>query len=115
MSLKCDRCKDLKCKQAERNCKGFLDKVGKWIGGVVNAAGNTFRFEDENDYEYEISFKVFSRIVKNIHPGILHCFFFSPDKLELLSLLKEVKTSSDCKMLKLLTFDNLFSPLRHSR
>ena len=24
----------------------------------------TFSFEDENDYEYEISFKVFSRIVK---------------------------------------------------
>ena len=24
----------------------------------------TFRFEDENDYEYEIWFKVFSRIVK---------------------------------------------------
>ena len=45
----------------------------------------TFRFEDENDYEYEISFKVFS--LKNVHPGILHCFFFSPDKLELLSFL----------------------------
>lgn len=39
MSLKCDRCRDLKCKQAERNCKGFLDAAGKWIGGVVNAAG----------------------------------------------------------------------------
>ena len=39
MSLKCDRCKNLKCKQAERNCKGFLDAAGKWIGGVVNAAG----------------------------------------------------------------------------
>ena len=59
--------------------------------------------------------KFFRVLSKNIHPGILHCFFFSPDKLELLSLLKEVKTSSDCKMLKLLTFDNLFSPLRHSR
>ena len=39
MSLKCDKCRDLKCKQAERNCKGFLDAAGKWIGGVVNAAG----------------------------------------------------------------------------
>ncbi|KAK3701098.1 hypothetical protein QZH41_015878, partial [Actinostola sp. cb2023] len=39
MSLKCDKCKDLKCKQAETNCKGALDKFGKWIGGVVNAAG----------------------------------------------------------------------------
>jgi len=41
MSLKCDRCKNLKCKQAERNCKGFLDAAGKWIGGVVNAAGRS--------------------------------------------------------------------------
>jgi len=73
----------------------------------------SFRFEDENDYEYEILFKVFRVLSKNIHPGILHCFFFSPDKLELLSLLKEVKTSPYCKMLNLLTFDNLFSPLRH--
>ena len=24
----------------------------------------TFRFEDKNDYEYEISFKVISRIIK---------------------------------------------------
>ena len=39
MTLKCDNCKKLKCAQAERNCKGFLDAAGKWIGGVVNAAG----------------------------------------------------------------------------
>ena len=39
MSLKCDRCKQLKCRQAERDCKGFLDAAGKWIGGVVDAAG----------------------------------------------------------------------------
>lgn len=39
MSLKCDNCKSLKCKQAEKNCKGFLDDAGKWIGGVVDAAG----------------------------------------------------------------------------
>ena len=31
MSLKCDKCKDLKCKEAQRNCKGFLDDAGKWI------------------------------------------------------------------------------------
>ena len=58
----------------------------------------TFRFEDENDYEYEIWFKV-----------------FSPEKIALLSLLKVVEPSSDYKMLKRLTFDNLFSPQRHSR
>lgn len=39
MSLKCDKCKQLKCRQAERDCKGFLDAAGKWIGGVVDAAG----------------------------------------------------------------------------
>ena len=39
MALKCDNCKKLKCAQAERNCKGWLDAAGKWIGGVVNAAG----------------------------------------------------------------------------
>ena len=33
----------------------------------------------------------------------------------LLSLLKEVKTSPDCKMLKLLTLDNSFPSVRHSR
>ena len=31
MSLKCDNCKNLKCKEAEKNCKGFLDAAGKWI------------------------------------------------------------------------------------
>ena len=39
MSLKCDNCKNLKCAQAEKNCKGFLDAAGKWIGGVVNKVG----------------------------------------------------------------------------
>ena len=41
MALKCDNCKKLKCAQAERNCKGFLDKAGKWIGGVVNSVGKS--------------------------------------------------------------------------
>ena len=75
----------------------------------------TFSFEDENDYKYEISFKVFSRIVKKYTPPNSSLFLFSPDRLELLSLLKEVKITLDCKILKLLTFDNLFSPLGHSR
>ena len=71
----------------------------------------TFRLEDKNDYEYEISFEFFSRIVKKKTPGNSSLYFFSPDKLALLSLLKEVKASPDCKIIKLLTFDNLFSPL----
>ena len=41
---------------------------------------------------------------------------FSPKQLVwLLFMLKEVKLSSDSKMIKLLTFDNLFPSLRHSR
>ena len=42
-------------------------------------------------------------------------YFFSLETLALSSLLKEVELSPDCKMLKRLTFDNLFPPLRHSR
>ena len=56
----------------------------------------SFRFEDESDYEYEIWLSFFL-------------------KAALLSLLKEVKPSTDRKMIKLLTFDNSFPPLRHSR
>ena len=37
---------------------------------------------------------------------------FFTEKLALLSLLKKVAPSPDCKMLKLLTFDNLFLPLK---
>ena len=52
---------------------------------------------------------------KNRHPGKLHCTLFSPEKLALLALLKEVQPSPGRKMIKLRTFDNLFPPLRHSR
>ena len=41
--------------------------------------------------------------------------FFSPKKLVRLFILKEVKPSPDSRIIKLLTFDNLFPPLRHSR
>ena len=50
--------------------------------------------------------------------------FYSPDsfillfftkKLVRLFILKEIKPSPDSRMIKLLTFDNLFPPLRHSR
>ncbi len=39
LQLKCKRCYGLKCAEAERNCKGFLDKAKKWIGGAINSAG----------------------------------------------------------------------------
>jgi len=35
LKLKCSNCYSLKCKQAEKNCKGFLDAAGKWIAGAV--------------------------------------------------------------------------------
>ena len=63
------------------------------------------RFEDENDYQYGIWFRVF-----------LPTFFFSRKlNLALLSLLEEVKPSPERKMIRFLTFDNLFPPVRHSR
>ena len=57
-------------------------------------------------------FRAFS---KNRHPGKLHCTLYSPEKLALLALLKEVQPSPHRKMIKLLTFDDLFQPLQHSR
>ena len=43
----------------------------------VFEAIESFRFDDENDHEYEISFKVFSRIVKKYTPrnSSLYLFF----------------------------------------
>ena len=40
----------------------------------------TFRFEDENDYDYEIWFKVFSHIVKKIDAPEFFIVHFSPEK-----------------------------------
>ena len=43
----------------------------------------TFRFGDENDYEYDIWLKAFSRILKIDNPELkFHCAFDSPEKLE---------------------------------
>ena len=70
--------------------------------------------------------KFFLRVFsKPRHPGKFHringsffiCFcllFFSQEKLVRLGLLKEVKPSCDRKIIKLLTSDNLFSPLRNT-
>ena len=67
---------------------------------------DTLRFEEEEDYEDEIDLKFFffSRILlKNRHSGKLHSTFsHQPDR----------------KIIKLLTFDDLFPSLclvRHSR
>ena len=77
----------------------------------------SFRIDDENDYQYEIQLQIFFRVLsKNRFPGKPHCSFDSPRKpLALFSILKEVKSSPDHKMIKLLTFDNSFPLLRPSR
>ena len=75
---------------------------------------NGFRLESFR-FEEEIWIKVFSRILKNRQPGKLHCTFFAPEKLQLLSVLMEIKTSPKGKKIKVMTFDNLFPPLQHSR
>ena len=56
--------------------------------------------------------RVFSKKKDILESFIL---LFSPKKLVRLFILKEVKPSPDSKMIKLLTFDNLLPPLRHSR
>ena len=68
----------------------------------------SFRFENDNEYEYEINWPRFN-------PGKLLFSFFSLKKLVRLIILKEVKPSPESKMIKRLTFENLFPPLRHSR
>ena len=59
LQLKCDNCKKLKCREAENNCKGFLDKAGKWIGGVVDKAGRlTFSWRQRAvNYGLTVMFK----------------------------------------------------------
>ena len=59
--------------------------------------------------------KILGVFSKNIHSGKFHFLFFTPKKLIRLFILKEVKPSSHRKMIKLLTFDNLFPPLGHFR
>ena len=71
----------------------------------------SFRFEDQD----EVQVKVFVRILKKGHPESFILLFFPPKKLVRLSILNQVKSSPDCKMIKFLTFNNLFPPLRHSR
>ena len=66
----------------------------------------TFRFEDEDHYVDEISLESVLRSLKKIDtPSFIS--LFSPEKLTRLFLLKEVKPSSDPKVIRLQTFDNL--------
>ena len=74
------------------------------------------RFGDENGYECEIWLKVFSRILKKNRPPPESFIVLvdSSEKLALFSILKEVKPCFYHKMVKLPTFDNVFSPLPYS-
>ena len=56
---------------------------------------------------------LFSRILKIKTPRKTSLYHFS--LLALLPLVKGVAPSPDRKMIKFLTFDDLFPPLRHSR
>ena len=60
--------------------------------------------------------QVFSRIVKKL-VVTKECLtvLFSPEKLALFSSFVEAKPSPGRNILKLLTFDNFFPSLRHSR
>ena len=79
----------------------FSDKLFRFLVKV-----ETFRLEDE--YE-DLTCRFFRIFSKNRQPASF--YLLSPKQLALLSLLKEVKRSPDSKMIKLLTFDNLFLSL----
>ena len=70
---------------------------------------------DENDYKVEISLRAFWRLLKKETPQRASLSFFLIETLAQLFLLKEVKPFPRSKMIKLLIFDNLLPPPRHSR
>ena len=71
---------------------------------VFNLKLETFRFEEENDYEYDILLEVSSRLLKIQTSQKASFYYFSLHKLALLSLVKEVTRSPNRKMIRLLTF-----------
>ena len=76
-------------------------------GCCPTVTADTLRIEDDNDYEYEIGLKFFCVLESLI-------VLFLTKELAMLSLWKKVGPSPDCKMMKLLTLDELFPPLQHS-
>ena len=103
----------------KRNWKQCLCKTFGARQGVFweceSSELESFRIEDEEEYEYGIQLKLFVRVLKKDTRQASFYFFFPPKKLVRLSILNEVTSSPDGKMIKLLTFNNLFPPLRHSR
>ena len=95
----------------------YLHKINLYLTWkpIIIILIESSRFEEENEYVYEIQLKVFAHVLKKITPRqSLILFFFSPNKLVRLFILREVKPSPDSKMIKLLTCDILLPP-RHSR
>ena len=80
---------------------------------ILKGILETFRLKDKNDYKYEIWLQVLSHILKIQTIRKASFYHFSLEKLALLPLVKEVTLSPDCKMINLLTFDNLFLLLEH--
>ena len=103
----------------KRNWKQCLRKTFGAKQGVFweceSSELESFRFEDEEECEYEIQLKLFVRVLKKDTRQASFYFSFPPKKLVRLSILNEVTSSPDDKIIKLLTFNNLFPPLRHSR
>ena len=94
--------------EATRTCKRELKQRRFWatlvhrkwtffILGQIVSIIESFRFGDENDYEYEIWLKVLFAYSLKIDTPESFIVLFSPQKLPLLSLLQEVKPSTGRK------------------
>ena len=69
----------------------------------------SFRFEEDNEYEYEIKLNVFARVLEKKTPGKLHfTSFFFTKKVRLFTL-KKFKPSPDSNMIKLFPAITTFS------
>ena len=45
LELKCDECKSLKCKQAEDDCKDFMNAAGKWTSKALASVSDCSKGE----------------------------------------------------------------------
>ena len=74
---------------------GTVSQSENWPTFLCNFVTETFGFEDENDFEYEIWLQLFSRIfLKKETSQKASLYLLFTKKLAMLSLLKEVKPSS---------------------
>ena len=92
----------ISCCFLTRQILHHFDQAGISFAGS-NSKIETFRFVSMDDSE------VFCPFSENSNPEKFYCTFLL-EKLERLFLLKEFEPSPDRRMIKLLTFDNLFPP-----